>query len=309
MMHQLIDYLKTKAFWDNYIAGIAGMLTQIVLLSILVPIVIWFYNRRKNRLKKFNSLTVLFNGCNQILDQYVILLQFDNLGDTKLPNPVMQYWALFHDDEIKSSYFSSNLFGNLGVKTFCIEHCSNLMLRSKDKPTTISKGKRASKEQIDAREKWKSNCDIVADRIALQEIVNNIRLEIANFEKYLFYPVDNKNIVDQFSFVKAMFNLVTDALNEFIKTGSDDSKGTLIQGINASSVLVLEIFYNNLKFVDSYYSSQLLKLGLVNRNISVNREELLNKFIKLDKKYRKKSSTRSEWLLLIAILKGRFGKK
>jgi len=61
-------YIGSEDFFNGISVEIGGIIIEIILLSILIPLFIWIYKYKSNRRKKANAIALLFDLFHMYLD-------------------------------------------------------------------------------------------------------------------------------------------------------------------------------------------------------------------------------------------------
>lgn len=271
-MKTAIEYIFSKSFYSDIIVdlGLGGIIIELLLLSLFVPLIIWIKNRKKNKLNKFHAITILYGLFNEILDQFIILLEFDKIESERGDNvsPTLRYY-LKNGNDIKVGYMNSYYYGELKPKLFCIEHFCQ----------------KHSEPKI-------NNALIIDSKKSLKSIISRSnQIHLSN--------INDGGLNSEINILKSMLIELSELLRNFQK---EPKKA--INGLHALSFLMLELFYKYVDFYEDYFIN--LESEKKPENEDLSQKEFMNKIYRIEKKHSSKSEFRSELSSLMRIVTKKF---
>ncbi len=277
-MKEIVDYLKTREYFNGLVVEFSGVLIEIAILLILIPIVLWIIKRKAFRFDKYHSVFALFNIMHGYLDIIGVLFQFDKAKTSETLGMFFEYWTSNYDEIPIIGYEQSRTIGDLKMKIYCLEHyCFN------------NRSAKISSQAIDTA-----------------------KLELAkyleSFDRISPGLVKNNNVKEEMSLMKQSIHGSQIIIDEVLQGKRDSSE--LIEHLHAITIMILTLYYKYAYF-EATYSNKPKKY--IDLGIKKDRESTLKNFLKIETKIQKKLEFRHEFSYLIHVIKisliKRFSKK
>ncbi len=273
------EYIGTPDFCNGMTVEMTGLIIEIFLLSLLVPLIIWIFNYRENRLKKYHGVSILFGLFNTTLDQIALLFDFDKIKfekdghlNSEDIDAVLKYFFK-NVNELKISYVKNFYYGNLEPKLFCIEHYCN------------------------------NNKEISKDLSKVLKIIDSLNKSITDFEKIQFLEIKNKKLQIEISATKSFIFALCESIKEFNEKKVENEK--LIEIIHNLTLLMMSLFYKYVRFFENFHFYHKLKIEVLKIDYSNQRDNIMRKIYKKEEKNKNKGQFWSELFMLIRIIKRR----
>jgi len=263
------EYVDTLEFWNDMTVEIGGLIIEIILLSILIPFIIWIYNYKRRRFNKYHGITILFGLFDSTLGQITLLLDFDTkYKESNLfsADPTFGYWAE-NANELEIGYTTSPI-GNLKVKLFCVEHFCE------------------------------KNSSIATDKIKIKRIIESLNKIIEEYKSMQFLTINNRRIQNEINGTKALIYSISGMLQNY-KDKSDDVD--IIELIHNSTLMMMHLFYKHARFLQFYNVYSNLGEELFDRDYSKKRDEFLSKIRSKEAKEKKRNQFWSDLFLLFRL--------